>query len=462
VLDPGELSTYAGVSGKVYFDAERNGEFDLSTDAKLKNEKILSLPDGTVSITDVNGSFSFYPETEGSYQYSIVDSDFQSTTQESYDTTFMGESIEGLDYGVWRQLGGDSMSIDLVTSPLICLLDNSVWVTITNHGVNNTSGKITLKFNEKFDDVQTTPDYTTLDSDQVVWEFEELRYLESRTFYLILKAPSIDDILEIDPTQEPDEIQLTFSAEVETSDFSAIDEYTELFKCSYDPNDKAASSTGDSFENYSYLDEALDYTIRFENLGNYPAFNVVIRDTLDKQLEWTSLEVISSSHDVETSLDKEGVLTFRFPDINLPPSEENTSAGHGYVKYRLQPKTSLPDPTTITNTAYIYFDQNNPIVTNTTESILIWELPSKIQEEDRQDSSQIKIYPNPVSETLFIVNSKNENDPISNIAILDNAGRMIVQYTEPKDQVKLFLNPGIYLLQITTENRLFYEKFVIK
>lgn len=246
VLDPGEISTRNGVFGKVYFDSDMNEEFDLARDARISNEKIISLPDSTISITNSNGSYSFYPKTEGGYQYSLIESTFESTTKMTLDTTFNGQSIEGMDFGVWKSIIGDSLSIDIVSGHLVCLQDNSVWVTVTNYGINNVSGRVELEFDEHFEDVQTIPDYVTLDSDYVMWDFEELRYLESRSFYLILKGPSIEDILEMDPDQEPDEILLEFKAQVETSQFSASDVHSELFLCSYDPNDKRGDSVGES------------------------------------------------------------------------------------------------------------------------------------------------------------------------------------------------------------------------
>jgi uncharacterized repeat protein (TIGR01451 family) len=54
---------------------------------------------------------------------------------------------------------------------------------------------------------------------------------------------------------------------------------------SYDPNDKAASPRGLGDDHYILPNEPLNYTIRFQNTGNDTAFTVVIRDTLDMDLD---------------------------------------------------------------------------------------------------------------------------------------------------------------------------------
>jgi len=129
-------------------------------------------------------------------------------------------------------------------------------------------------------------------------------------------------------------------------------------------------------ENYSLFDETLEYTIRFQNTGNDTAFNVVLRDTLDKKLDWTTFRPVVSSHPYETLLNsKDGAVEFSFRDILLPDSTTNEPLSHGFITYKITPQQGLPEHTFIENTASIYFDFNPPIVTNTTQNVLVSELP---------------------------------------------------------------------------------------
>ncbi len=147
--------------------------------------------------------------------------------------------------------------------------------------------------------------------------------------------------------------------------------YSGEIQCSYDPNDKMAQPTYPG--GYALLDEALVYTIRFQNTGNAEAYDVVIRDTLSSYLDPATFRVISSSHMevLSTSLSENQYLTFYFNDIFLPDSTTNFDESQGYVTYRIRPHEDTPEETIVHNTAGIYFDFNPPVITNTTENILV-------------------------------------------------------------------------------------------
>jgi len=67
------------------------------------------------------------------------------------------------------------------------------------------------------------------------------------------------------------------------------------------------------------------------------------------------------------------LVEFSFKNILLPDSTTNEPLSHGFVSYKINQKEGLPENTTIENTAYIYFDFNPPIVTNTTNNLLVSE-----------------------------------------------------------------------------------------
>jgi uncharacterized repeat protein (TIGR01451 family) len=114
-------------------------------------------------------------------------------------------------------------------------------------------------------------------------------------------------------------------------------------------------------------DDWFTYTIHFQNTGNAPAFNIRLRDTLDANLDINSFEVRGYSHPAQISLNG-NILTVRFNNIMLPDSTTDYEGSMGYFQYRLKPLPNLPNGTQIENTAYIYFDYNAPIVTNTTQN----------------------------------------------------------------------------------------------
>jgi hypothetical protein len=116
----------------------------------------------------------------------------------------------------------------------------------------------------------------------------------------------------------------------------------------------------------------LEYKIRFQNTENDIAYRVVIVDTLSQDLDLSTFEELGFSHPYTLSLSGRGrpVLRFAFPNINLPDSLSNPELSQGYVRFRISPKENTPLGTRIRNKAEIYFDFNEPIVTNRTINTL--------------------------------------------------------------------------------------------
>ena len=89
-------------------------------------------------------------------------------------------------------------------------------------------------------------------------------------------------------------------------------------------------------------------------------------DTLDSDLDLATFQVLGSSHELSTQMTVNGEVRFNFFTIMLPDSGTDEPGSHGWVTYRISPKSGLADPTQITNTSYILFDLNPAVVTNTT------------------------------------------------------------------------------------------------
>ncbi|MEO1261672.1 MAG: T9SS type A sorting domain-containing protein [Bacteroidota bacterium] len=133
----------------------------------------------------------------------------------------------------------------------------------------------------------------------------------------------------------------------------------------YDPNDKSAVPVGAGPDHEIPNDTTITYLIRFQNTGTDTAFQVVLRDTLSANLEIGSLRPGASSHAYDWELSGNGELKFTFDNIMLPDSNINEAASHGFVSFKIKPKTPLVPGTVIENKAAIYFDFNEPIITNT-------------------------------------------------------------------------------------------------
>jgi hypothetical protein len=150
---------------------------------------------------------------------------------------------------------------------------------------------------------------------------------------------------------------------------------------SYDPNDKAVSPAGDACGRIRAEDSVLAYQVRFQNTGNDTAFTVVVRDALNASLlDIGTLEMGAASHPYTWSIEADNVLVIRFDDILLPDSNTSEPNSHGVVKYTLHLRPELAPGTAIPNSAAIYFDFNEPVITNqvvsTTPDFFIIEHPA--------------------------------------------------------------------------------------
>jgi len=137
--------------------------------------------------------------------------------------------------------------------------------------------------------------------------------------------------------------------------------------CAYDPNDKLALPEGYADPHFVLADTEITYTIRFQNTGNAPAEDVWIDDPLDiAHLDMNSFEPVAASHDYYSVLEPNGSLRFYFDNIMLPDSVNNEPESHGYVMFRMRLKDDVQTGDVIHNQAGIYFDLNEPIITNET------------------------------------------------------------------------------------------------
>ncbi|MBS1614257.1 MAG: T9SS type A sorting domain-containing protein [Bacteroidetes bacterium] len=187
---------------------------------------------------------------------------------------------------------------------------------------------------------------------------------------------------------------------------------------SYDPNDKTAYPSG----NIDTTQEWLTYRVRFQNTGTAEAQHIYIMDTLDANVQVETFQLLSYSHQPNVQI-KENIVRFNFPFINLPDSNTNEPGSHGYVQYKVKLKEDLPIGTTINNTAYIYFDFNPPVVTNTaTNTIAVEEDTVEVGMNFVPRDFGIALYPNPANSQVTISTST----PCRSVSIIDTYGRVVL------------------------------------
>ncbi|MEZ5056873.1 MAG: T9SS type A sorting domain-containing protein [Saprospiraceae bacterium] len=169
------------------------------------------------------------------------------------------------------------------------------------------------------------------------------------------------------------------------------------------------------FEEYIY------YHIRFQNTGTDTAFTVRVLDTLAEELDINTFEMLSASHAYEYNISKGPVLEVLFKDILLVDSFKNEPESHGYFKFKIKPKEGFGYGTMIPNEAAIYFDFNDPVITN--EAVLTIMKPSSVR--DKASNIDFEVYPNPVRDELRIDISDKDLSKVDEIEIVNQLGIMV-------------------------------------
>lgn len=207
----------------------------------------------------------------------------------------------------------------------------------------------------------------------------------------------------------------------------------------YDPNSKESFTQGMA-SNGDIPPSTLDltYTIHFQNLGTGPAVTVLISDTIDAQLNLSSIQVLNSSFPVQLQVDPfSRAASFKFKNIYLPASVVNEPASHGFVTYNIKLNTGLLPGAQINNRAHIYFDYNSAITTNTTKNKIV--IAAFIGENEIQS---LKLYPNPTQSTLFI------SKKINRVKVFDIMGREVGNYHNVDTLNFENFDNGMYILEM--------------
>jgi uncharacterized repeat protein (TIGR01451 family) len=301
--------------------------------------------------------------------------------------------------------------------------------------------------------VQTTSvPPNSVSGDTLIWNFSNLSNSASLSLGNIGVLTSLS-------AQIGDSICVTMIVEPIAGDMNAANNTTTVCRPvsnAYDPNDKDVAPHGDVAAG-----TWLTYTIRFQNTGNDTAYNIFILDTIDADLDMNTFQPIVASHTFSTYIQDGNVVKFDFPNIMLVDSNMNEPLSHGWVSYRIKSLTGLNTGTMLDNTAYIYFDFNPAVVTNTVTTTI-----DNTVSADAINYSRIYalvVYPSPAGDQLII---SNNNTLTESIEIFDVFGkRVYVVQTPLPDKKPQAINvskftAGVYFVRVKTSEGVKSARFV--
>jgi hypothetical protein len=365
-----QLDDLHNVTGTVFNDADQNGVWDSWTETTVPSAGIVTLEELNITSTvEANGGFIFYDIPEGDYTYTYSDPDNNWILSTPNSSIFNSINCYSINIGAIPQfdlIEQVSYLADVWSNNTIhCENGFNPGIWLSNSGNQPLNGTITMIFDavlvpEYLSGVQP---YDSYSNGTMVWNVVDLAPGESKFYQCHIQGPGfifMGDVFEFSFNMTlNDGMGGTF---VDTAWF-----INPTVVCSFDPNDKNAIPEGYAAPHFVLAEDEIEYKIRFQNTGNAPATNVEVVDSLDiAHLDLSTFEVKFASHALNTVVDMDGVVHFHFDNINLPDSASDEPGSQGFVVYKIKTRTDAQGWDEINNTAYIYFDSNPAIITNTT------------------------------------------------------------------------------------------------
>lgn len=273
----------------------------------------------------------------------------------------------------------------------------------------------------------------------------ETRYIDLAFEVFPPPTTSIDDVLNATATITP----VTGDTNEDDNTFNL--EQTVIG--AYDPNDirvlEGEEITIEEAEKY------LHYIIRFQNTGTASAINIRVNNVLDDKLDWSTLQLEDLSHPGRVEITDGNNVNFLFDNINLPDSTTNEPNSHGFIAYKIKPRSNVVLGDIFSSTADIYFDFNPPITTNTATTEIV--NPSSVTDFENHP---VKLFPNPTSSTLTIA----AENTVGLLRIYDLSGRVQKTLAPHSETVTLDVSDlakGLYFVEIKSQDGIQMVKFMV-
>ncbi len=421
------------IKGLSYWDKNGNEMYDTLIDQTLPFLDLIVEPFYFEELQSADASFAFNVGI-GEYSLSLGgENSWEISTHADVSVTTIGDYYIK-NVGFLPALETTIFELSSNSQLTICNEITKVWLEIENRGTMPIRGLLSCSLDKLISysgQASITPDQ--IEENKLSWLLtEDLQPGEKWNVWFNINNATEEDIGE--------QIEIIQSFEDIHSGILKADTVSQKVLCSYDPNDKLVKP--DLSSHRVLFETPLEYTIRFQNTGNFPASRVRIVDVISEYMDLNSFKYLGSSHDGSYKI-YGNTIVFEW-DIYLPDAESNEPESHGFVRFRLDPLPDLAEETTVRNGANIYFDNNPPIVTNLTTSIYVSELnPLDIEEP----LNLVDIFPNPNTGN-FTIQLKEPTNHQYQLAIFDLAGSKISSQllVHPNAEIQLNKPSGLYVL----------------
>lgn len=447
------------ISGNIFIDNNSDciknvGDFDF------QSTQITVTPGNRLAYTNLFGDYYINNLPYGTYLISLTNA--IPNCASSLSTTVSSTNSNSTNNNLSAALNASSQPDLKVSAYSIGIVPG--FTCQINYALNNlnnvsTTGLFKVVFPSAFIPNITTgnPNTYTLSGDTVIWNFNNITFTNGAAyfgvdFYVPIGTP-LGSIFTSCIWAQPTVTDLDYT----NNNYC----YSRTVNGSFDPNDKTVNPVGVGANGGIAATETdLTYLIRFQNTGNGPAVNIIVKDTLSPNVNVNTFEMLGASHNYNIDILPGNVLRWKFNNIMLADSGTNELASHGYIQYRIKRTANNTLGTQIKNTAYIYFDFNAPVVTNTAINTI--ETITGVKLNSMTDNGW-NIYPNPSSGILHLVNTASLKE-LSQIHVLNSIGQTVLEENINSNYKTIDLsklNTGVYFVKITSDKNISVKRIVL-
>jgi len=354
------------ITGKTYNDIDGDHIQDAGEQG-IPGVPVTINPGNITCISDNNGDFTFHP-AYGTYTLTAGSTNNWSITSSTVCTSSVSQLAPNTNtcrFGYTTTTSSLSALINLTSSNPTCGEQSLYQITAKNNGTQTQNGIVKLNLPAPQTFISSNPIPDSIVGSNYYWHYDSLTsgVLTTISVSVIMPVAS-GSILNAF-------VELNYISSSGGTAQSMSDSLTQTVNCSETTIEKLVEPAGIEQEHYIPIDqEWLEYTIRFTNDGLDTVKNVKVYEQLASNLQFSTLEVIGSSHPYSISIEPGNQLVFSFQNINLPQLSVNSLESHGFITFRVKIQPLLPHLTQITNVAKVQFDNQISKFTNTTLTTL--------------------------------------------------------------------------------------------
>jgi uncharacterized repeat protein (TIGR01451 family) len=408
------------IAGSIFNNSNQDCVLD-TLDATLNYWKVKVENDQFLRIKSTNneGGFNFsVPEGEYTLSSQLLNSNWD-LCESSFDITIdENNTIVNQDFLARALTDCAELELDFSTPLLRRCFNNYYSIQVRNTGPQSSDGTtLTLELDPFFEFISASIPYTQIGDSIIEFDLGVLAINDQVSFqiffYLSCDAELGTEHCLVGSLSDDNLCQFA------RSNFTECQENIS----SYDPNDKRIFNEDGLETEIVDKSEFIYYHIRFQNTGTDTAFNVRVLDQLSPLLDLNTLEMLSASHPYDFTITDGPALDVVFENILLPDSSTNELASHGFFKFKIKPFPEVDYGTSIPNQAAIYFDFNDPILTN--EAILVIQQP--VSTKGTPPLIEFNVFPNPTNNILSLIISGSDLNRIDTYEIINQLGQPIHQ-----------------------------------